>query len=129
MKTLFMAWTLLTATTLYASTNISMRTISKVMEAKILTNAAGMTLYTFDEDELGQSNCDESCLRVWPAHKVEDADSVESPFSTIAALDGGFHILLDGKPLYTFISDKDPGDIKGDNLGGVWHIVKLSELN
>ena len=129
MKTLLISWTLLTVTTLYASTNIGMRTISKVMEANILTNAAGMTLYTFDEDELGLSHCDEACLRVWPAHKTEDSDSVEAPFSTIPALGGGFHILLDGKPLYTFVSDRAPGDVKGDNLGGVWHIVKLSEVN
>ena len=30
----------------------------------------------------------------------------------------------DGHPLYTFVEDKAPGDIKGDGKGGVWHVAK-----
>jgi predicted lipoprotein with Yx(FWY)xxD motif len=29
-----------------------------------------------------------------------------------------------GMPLYTFKSDKKPGDMTGDNMKGVWHVVK-----
>ena len=29
-----------------------------------------------------------------------------------------------GKPLYTFVQDKQPGDVKGDNFKGIWHAVK-----
>ena len=30
----------------------------------------------------------------------------------------------DGKPLYVFAGDGQPGDAKGDGTGGVWHAVK-----
>ena len=29
-----------------------------------------------------------------------------------------------GWPLYTFIKDAKPGDVTGDGVGGVWHVVK-----
>jgi predicted lipoprotein with Yx(FWY)xxD motif len=29
----------------------------------------------------------------------------------------------EGKPLYTFIQDKKPGDVTGDNMKGAWHVV------
>jgi len=30
----------------------------------------------------------------------------------------------DGKPLYTWFKDKKPGDVTGDMVEGLWHIVK-----
>ena len=30
----------------------------------------------------------------------------------------------DGHPLYTFVEDKAPGDVKGEGKGGVWHVAK-----
>ncbi|TIU59550.1 MAG: hypothetical protein E5W25_32730, partial [Mesorhizobium sp.] len=30
----------------------------------------------------------------------------------------------DGKPVYTFVKDKKAGDVSGDGVAGVWHIVK-----
>jgi predicted lipoprotein with Yx(FWY)xxD motif len=29
-----------------------------------------------------------------------------------------------GKPLYTFVKDKQPGDVMGDNMKNIWHVVK-----
>ena len=30
----------------------------------------------------------------------------------------------EGQPLYTYAKDKKPGDVKGDNVGSVWHVAK-----
>ena len=30
----------------------------------------------------------------------------------------------EGQPLYTYAKDKKPGDVKGDNVGKVWHVAK-----
>ena len=38
--------------------------------------------------------------------------------------DGQQQWLYDGRPLYTYVHDKVPGDIKGDNVGNVWHVVR-----
>ena len=29
----------------------------------------------------------------------------------------------DGKPLYTFMKDEKPGEMKGDGMKEVWHVV------
>lgn len=29
----------------------------------------------------------------------------------------------DGKPLYTYVDDKKPGDVTGDGKNEVWHAV------
>jgi predicted lipoprotein with Yx(FWY)xxD motif len=29
-----------------------------------------------------------------------------------------------GLPLYFYEDDADSGDVNGDNVGGVWHVVK-----
>ena len=38
---------------------------------QILVDANGMTLYLFDNDEPGKSNCDAGCLRRWPPLLVD----------------------------------------------------------
>ena len=35
-------------------------------EGEILTNEAGMSLYVFDKDRPGMSNCNDSCADNWP---------------------------------------------------------------
>ena len=38
--------------------------------------------------------------------------------------DGSQQLTHKGKPIYLFAGDGAPGDINGDGLGGVWHIVE-----
>lgn len=38
---------------------------------KIYTDANGMTLYTYDKDETGKSNCYDKCATNWPPLKTE----------------------------------------------------------
>jgi len=38
--------------------------------------------------------------------------------------DGMMQWADDGKPLYTFVKDKMPGDVTGDGKNNVWHAVK-----
>src|SRR5262249_11544235 len=44
---------------------------AEVGGAKIYTDANGMTLYTFDKDEKGKSNCYDKCAANWPPLKAE----------------------------------------------------------
>lgn len=37
--------------------------------------------------------------------------------------DGSQQWADDGKSLYTFIKDKAPGDVTGDKIKDVWHVV------
>lgn len=89
-----------------------------------LTNASGMTLYTFDKDAMGKSNCDEACLKKWPAFHAAAKAKAEGEWTLVKAADGKEMWAYEGKPLYTFAGDKKPGDMTGDGVGGVWHVAK-----
>lgn len=88
---------------------------------EVLTDAKGMTLYTFDKDGPGVSNCYDKCAVNWPpAMAAADAKS-ESDFTIVDRTDGTKMWAYKGKPLYLWIKDQKPGDTTGDMVGEVWH--------
>ncbi len=92
-------------------------------KGKALVDGKGMTLYTFDRDTAGQSNCNGACLTNWPALTAA-ADAKPSGDWTIVTRDGGAkQWAYTGKPLYTFSKDGKPGDVAGDGVNSVWHIA------
>jgi predicted lipoprotein with Yx(FWY)xxD motif len=93
-------------------------------KGKALVDAKGMTLYTFDKDTAGKSNCNGQCATNWPPLKASaDAKSM-GKFSVVTRDDGSKQWAHDGKPLYTWIKDKKAGDVTGDGVNNVWHIAK-----
>ncbi|MGX9120100.1 COG4315 family predicted lipoprotein [Mesorhizobium sp. BHbsci] len=88
------------------------------------TDANGMTLYTYDKDETGKSNCYDKCATSWPPLKTEADAKVEGEWTIVDRTEGTKMWAYEGKPLYTFIEDKKAGDVTGDGVGGVWHIAK-----
>jgi predicted lipoprotein with Yx(FWY)xxD motif len=91
---------------------------------KVLVDAKGMTLYTFDKDEAGKSNCYDNCAKNWPPAAATDGDKPAGDLTIIERTDGTKQWADGGKPLYTFVKDTKPGDVTGDNVGNVWHVVK-----
>jgi predicted lipoprotein with Yx(FWY)xxD motif len=91
----------------------------------ILTDAKGMTLYTFDNDkEPNKSACAGNCLNNWPVLKAEASDKDMGDWKVITRDDGSKQWAYKGKPLYYFAMDKAAGDKLGDARGMVWHIAK-----
>ncbi len=123
MKTLIVSAGLLVATAFAAFAAEPAKMVDTKM-GKILANAKGMTLYTFDKDAMGKSNCDEACLKKWPAFHAAAKAKAEGEWTLVKAADGKEMWAYEGKPLYTFAGDKKPGDMTGDGVGGVWHIAK-----
>ncbi|WP_434729492.1 COG4315 family predicted lipoprotein [Rhizobium binae] len=123
MKTLIVSMGLLATTVLSAFAAEPAKMVDTKM-GKILANAKGMTLYTFDKDAMGKSNCDEACLKKWPAFHAAAKAKAEGEWSLVKAADGKEMWAYQGKPLYTFAGDKKPGDMTGDGVGGVWHVAK-----
>ncbi|MER9185043.1 hypothetical protein, partial [Mesorhizobium sp. M0767] len=91
---------------------------------KIYTDASGMTLYTYDKDEAGKSNCYDKCAANWPPLKADANAKAEGEWTIVDRTDGTRMWAYEGKPLYTFIKDKKAGDVTGEGVGGVWHIAK-----
>jgi predicted lipoprotein with Yx(FWY)xxD motif len=99
----------------------------KVMQTsmgKVLTDAKGMTLYTYDKDTPGMSNCTGECAEYWPPAKAEAGAKPVGDLTLIKRADGTMQWADGGKPLYTFVKDKQPGDVMGDNMKNIWHVVK-----
>lgn len=90
----------------------------------MLTDSKGMVLYTFDKDVPGKSNCSGQCLVNWPALTADAGATATGDWTVITRDEGTKQWVYKGKPLYYFVQDKNPGDMIGENRGGVWHIVK-----
>lgn len=90
----------------------------------ILTNAKGMTLYTFDKDVKGQSNCSGGCAQKWPPFLATKTSKGEGKFTVIDRADGSKQWAYNGQPLYFWFKDKKQGDVTGDGIKGVWHVAR-----
>lgn len=94
------------------------------MSEGMLTNPAGMTLYTFDKDAAGKSACNGPCAVNWPPLMAEDGAMAAGDYGVVMRDDGKKQWAYKGKPLYTWIKDQKPGDKTGDGVNNVWHIAK-----
>lgn len=86
----------------------------------------GMTLYTFDKDTKNTSNCTGQCLVAWPPY-LENANKplgMTEHLGTFTRVDGSTQYTWNGLPLYFYKGDTKVGDITGDGVGGIWHLVK-----
>ena len=97
----------------------------------MLTNANGLTVYSFAPDAPAASKCYGSCAAYWPPVTGTAAASAGLPgrVGTITRTDGTRQLTYDGHPLCTYIGDTAPGHAKGNNLnlnGGLWHEVPVS---
>lgn len=89
----------------------------------ILTDAEGMTLYTFDKDEAGVSNCYDACAENWPPLMADEGAAATGDFSLVARKDGSLQWAYKDAPLYLWVKDAKAGDMTGDGVKGVWHIA------
>ena len=88
----------------------------------ILSNSAGMTLYTYVKDPIGgPSLCNGECADVWRPLEVESDYEVGGDWSTNVRDDGMYQWYFRGKPLYTYSRDTDPGDMNGDEYQRQWY--------
>jgi predicted lipoprotein with Yx(FWY)xxD motif len=112
-----------------AATGGSLKTAT-IGGATVLTNAKGLTLYSFAPDTSTTSTCTGSCAQNWPpVAGPATAAGVTGTFATLTRSDGSVQCVFDGHPLYTFVGDTAPGQAKGNGLtafGGVWHEATTS---
>ena len=111
-----------------SGTTLMVRTIGG---AQVLTNSAGLTLYSFAPDTSTKSNCNGSCTHYWPPVKgpATAGPGVTGKLTVITRSDGSKQAAYNGHPLYTYVGDTAPGQDKGNGLnlsGGVWHVITVS---
>lgn len=98
---------------------------------QILTDADGNTVYLFEKDENGMSNCSGECAAQWPPVTTSGSPKVgagadQSLIGTVKRDDGSEQVTYDGHPLYRYVGDTQPGDTNGNELelyGAEWYAM------
>lgn len=99
---------------------------------KVLVAENGMTVYTFDKDTKGAmtSACTDKCIVNWPPLLATEGAMAEGDWTIVDVKDqdGAMKKMwaYEGWPLYYFVKDTKAGDVTGDGVGGVWHVVKAN---
>jgi predicted lipoprotein with Yx(FWY)xxD motif len=98
---------------------------TKIMDG-VLTNSAGMTLYTFDKDAAGsgKSTCNGPCATNWPPLLAAADAKSSGDYTIITRDDGAKQWAYKGKPLYLWIKDTKPGDRTGDGFNNAWRLAR-----
>jgi predicted lipoprotein with Yx(FWY)xxD motif len=101
--------------------------IMHTSKGTVLATAGGKTVYWFNKDTMGQSNCNGSCATYWPPviGKAAAAAGTSLPHAlgTIKRANGQTQVTYDGHPLYTYVGDTAAGQVNGNGLrlsGGLW---------
>lgn len=102
------------ATVLVASTKLG----------TVLTDANGLTLYTFDKDAAGAgtSACTGGCATAWPPLTTTGTPTPGPGVTgTLGKISGG-QVTWNGHPLYRWMGDHAQGDVTGDGING-FHVA------
>ena len=96
-----------------------------------LVDNKGMTLYLFTKDTPNTTVCYEKCAVAWPPLLTNGApvagEGVDaSLLGTTDRTDGTVQVTYNGWPLYYYEKDKAPGDVVGQDVGGVWYVVSAA---
>ncbi len=100
----------------------------------VLALANGQVVYMYDKDSKGGTpTCTGSCASIWPPVTggnpvASQADKGLGTFGTVSGAGGVKQITYNGMPLYTYKGAKVL-TTTGNGIGGMWHVVKMSESN
>ena len=121
------SWKALLVTAVLTLPTLALAADPAMMKDGMMVDHKGMTLYTYDKDSGGKSMCNGDCAKNWPPMMAPAGAKPEGKFTPIKRDDGTMQWAYDGKPLYTFMKDEKPGEMKGDGMKDVWHVVHESQ--
>jgi predicted lipoprotein with Yx(FWY)xxD motif len=105
--------------------------LRKTSLGSVLVDARGRTLYVFEKDRSGKSECNTACASYWPplisGGKPRAGTGVhKSMLGVTRRQDGRRQVTYAGHPLYTFVGDKTAGQTRGEgltNFGAGWYVL------
>jgi predicted lipoprotein with Yx(FWY)xxD motif len=97
----------------------------------VMAKADGHVVYSYAKDRKGGApTCTGSCASVWAPvtgmPKAGPADNFPGTFGLVTGAGGKKVITYNGYPLYTYVG-APVLSTKGNGIGGVWHVITLSE--
>lgn len=95
---------------------------------EILTDASGMTLYVYANDQLNSPTCIGTCAGNWPplvltSGYTTNVSGLPGTVGTVTRSDGLVQVTYNRMPLYTYSYDSKPGDVSGNGVNSVWYVV------
>lgn len=90
---------------------------------RVLVDGKGMTLYSYDKDAPGASNCTGMCAVFWPPAEAAPGATPSGNFTLVDRGQGARQWAYKRMPLYGYLRDGKPGDASGDGADGVWHVI------
>ena len=93
-------------------------------DSSALISDTGMTLYVYDNDTPGTSNCLSVCAKNWPPYFAPETARGIDGYSIVIRPDGLAQSAYLGKPLYLSGKDSKPGDVNGNGFKNLWHAAK-----
>lgn len=113
------------------STNGATVKITNSPLGRILVDSKGITLYDFPPDKGTVSVCYGACAALWPP-LITNGKPIAGPgvkaslLGTTRRSDGKLEVTYGGHPLYTFVSDRKPGQTTGQGVnqfGSPWWVI------
>jgi predicted lipoprotein with Yx(FWY)xxD motif len=96
----------------------------------VVADGEGWLLYRFDKDKgmpRPKSSCNGACAQKWPPvlwHGRPALTGISSGIvGKVLRADGTWQLTLHGWPVYRFAGDTQPGQWKGQGVGGTWHTI------
>lgn len=115
-------------TTTVGGQGVTLKAAQNASLGSILTDGNGKTLYLFTRDTPNTSVCYDRCATAWPPLLVGSGvtvalDGIGGTVGSTMRRDGNLQVTYNEKPLYYYITDKNPGDTTGQGVGGVWFVI------
>ena len=99
----------------------------------VLVDGTGLTLYELNTESGGQIMCTDACRAAWPplllpagVTSATPGAGVTGALGTITRPDGGTQVTYEGRPLYLYSGDQNPGEANGQGIQGVWFAMTPS---
>jgi len=97
----------------------------------VLVDSQGRTLYHRTDETATHIVCTGQCASTWPplfanGNATPAAASGVPSLTVVMRPDGKDQVAADGQPLYTFSGDAKAGDLNGEGVAGIWHVIKAS---
>jgi predicted lipoprotein with Yx(FWY)xxD motif len=99
---------------------------------RIVFDSRGRALYAFTRDPRARSVCSGACAVAWPPYIVRGSlrsgpGIKRSLLGTTRRRDGMRQVTYAGRPLYYYVGDRRPGEVRCQNIfefGGLWLVQR-----
>ena len=103
---------------------------NKTLNAVVLVSPRGLTLYHMTAEKGKKIVCAGACTQFWPPLLIKRGTKPTAgpgvnatKLGTIRRPDGTYQVTYAGFALYTFASDKRPGQANGEGVEKIWFAV------